>query len=201
MKKIIYVMLSVMVFVSSLPVNAMESVNPTITYYKMPYVSEYQKRNEIEKELRKWYNLSNQAIINIKAGDKFTQDFSPMDKKELVGTVHKTEFLGAAGNQYSKGVYFKDGGYIYWREGGPTVSVSFGLSGGIFSVSVSVGNKSDGVTGYAAYCKPEMWCKLYVTKDLEISRYYYEIDDVASGLKTSGYYNQAVTLGVTLETY
>ncbi len=36
MKKIIYVMLSVMVFVSSLPVNAMESVNPTITYSIFP---------------------------------------------------------------------------------------------------------------------------------------------------------------------
>lgn len=214
MKKTIFSLILGVLF-SSLPltVSAVEIENSSRTeesietYYEMPHLSEEEEQKIVEEELKNQLDLSDNVIIKLsKVGEEDIQidsDLSPGFSTlgtTPVGTTYKTANLGYAGNQTANGVYFNNGGYIYWQDGGRNVSVSFGLSGQTFSVGVSVGVKSPSVTGYGAYCKPKVYCKLRVQKDLKITRYYYDITDVMTGIRTTGYYNQATTRGIKLLT-
>lgn len=80
------------------------------------------------------------------------------------------KYIGPAGGQPSNGTVFETGGGFYWNDGGNNVSVSFGLSTGPVSLSVSVG-KVGGTTGIYAAAPTNKACKLQIYKDITVYKY------------------------------
>jgi len=79
---------------------------------------------------------------------------------------------GYAGNQPSKGTKFPTGGGFYWSDkGGPSVSISVGIAGQLFSVGASLGNSSNGSGKFVTVPSKNYYYKLYVEKKLKIRRY------------------------------
>lgn len=175
---------------------AYENDVDTITHYDFPEVSDDEVRQQVKEIIKEKYNLYSIENIKVYSAEDLINEHKIMPREvTLVGTAYKySEEIGWAKNQYPNGVSFQYGGYLYWEDDNSNdVSVDFSIGGYGFSVGVSVGSKTDGVTGYASWCPANTRCKLKVFKDLKIQRWYVETQVSGGGIYRD-YVNTVVTM-------
>ena len=136
-----------------------------------------EKKAQILEQLRKKYNLTDTANMYIEEVKDDDISMLRFDQSK-VGTTTKTVDLGRASNQpYS--VSFEKGGYIYWHDGEPTVSVSFSINGGLYSVGISLGFVQSSVSGYSMYVAPGESAILGVRRQVKFTRWHIVGEDPA----------------------
>lgn len=175
------------------------SENPIeiIDSYEFEDVTEEEKIEAVKEEIKKKYNLESTEGLKITRADEESPSLiKPRYSQTPVGEAIKTVNLGAAGGQLKEGVTFQYGGTIYWTEGGGTTSVSFSIGGAGYSIGVSIGNKSAGVTAYGMNCPAGVKTKMGVQKKIKFTRWHCE--GLVNG---STYINEYINTQVALNIY
>lgn len=135
-KLLIFVVSFLMVFTVIVPVSAQES-NDTYIYY----LSE----NEVEANLNEDFENIIESLSSTKSAR--IPEYSSYKYEEQTPVYRSVS--GWAGNCPVGGVQYPKGGMIYWNpNGGPSVSVSLGVSYGNVSIGLSLGVRSDSTTAY-----------------------------------------------------
>lgn len=117
-------------------------------------------------------------IASAAGDDDDTGTVSPMAhdveyKRDRIGSETDYDvYAGPANGQPVNGTIFTSPGGFHWSDGGlfNSVTVSFGVSFGRFSTSVSVGSVG-GTTGKLISAPTGVRCKLYVYRDITCTRY------------------------------
>lgn len=101
--------------------------NEILSSYTFDEKTEEERMKIIEDEFMQLNGLDSMGDIRIIPIEEEMEisDIAPYYTQTKLGEQTKTMSLGAAGNQYQNGVTFDTGGYIYWQDGGSTVSVFF----------------------------------------------------------------------------
>mgnify|MGYP001417866254 CR=1 FL=1 len=104
-----------------------------------------------EEEIQK--NLLEDAIRLVKENEESQGNIRPMQNMNYEYKQVETKYgsaTGYPGNQPAGGVYYKDGGSIFWTpSGGPNVSVSVSFSNGLVSVGIGLGARTASQTIYS----------------------------------------------------
>jgi hypothetical protein len=139
------------------------------------YVNDELTTNEIKAQIKASLKetLSEEQLENLIIEEEVSNSNISLRSlnQDPVGSQRKTVYLGAAGGQ-SGPVIFPSGGTINWQDGGASISCSFSINGGLYSVGVSVGYITSGVTGYSVWVNPGVRYLLGVKKDVTATRWH-----------------------------
>lgn len=187
MKKLIYALFSVVIIFL---------LNTTNVYAMNLNMKEYE-----EQKYEKFYDLSEEEIyrneqeqineylnrLNNKRNPEYDYEYVSKPSGSPV-TVKKG--IGFAGGQPSNGTVFNSPGGFLWQDGGYNQSVSIGIGGKLFSISVSAG-KVNATTGIYISAPAKVPVKLYVSKDIKSQKYIVYRKNIATGSMT--YYSEHYT--------
>lgn len=149
--------------------------------YELPVMSDEELIQQVEEYLQNKYS---DESIHVKSQSPSGLNVDSIQATPgmtlLASSNYVKKEIGEAANQPKNGVVFSNGGSIYWQDSSDSVDV--GLSAGVynFSVSISVGRRSEGVTGYSVNCPANIACKLYISKDITVE-VYHVVYEVGSG--------------------
>lgn len=123
-------------------------------------------------------------------------------KRTLVSSESIDETpIGFASGQPANGTIFTSPGGFFWNDGGlfNSVDISFSVSWGIVSASVSVG--STGTTGESISAPTNTRCKLFIYKEFTVDRYanYERVRGSTGAWTFTGYEDIVTTTGHRLE--
>lgn len=182
MKKIIVTLIGFCLFAFNSSISGLAYSNrkpANISEYVLSLPSAEVIDQQVESEIAR-LNSSSNGIQPMVTGINYEYVLLRSD------TVVKKPIDYAYNQQINGVVFINYPGYIYWIDGGTPENFSLNLGYGPISISVSPGNKSNIVGGYAALCPANIACKLFVYRDLLVSRY--AVYKIQYGVRTFAYY-------------
>ncbi|WP_455089518.1 hypothetical protein [Peptoanaerobacter stomatis] len=184
-KKIMLILLITALFVSSINVYALDTIERNNIYVKTILKSQEEIDKEFEQQMEDYINNLESKI----SSNYLNNEMKPQDHSRYV-----TEFVGstrrwfgpyrAGGQNYGPVSFPTYGGMIYWEEGsGPDVGVGVTIAGKHIGFTINVGSrKMDGVKGYSVNVPSYGSWYLYVNMQVEVRRY--DVYKISNGRKT-----------------
>lgn len=127
------------------------------------------EKEQIDKYLESIKSTSSKSDIMPK-NPEYDYEYISRPSGSPVTAVGKD--IGWAGGQLSGGYVFQNGkGTFNWSDGGYDTSISLGVGGQIFSISVSAGKKVSGIGELGIEVQQGRYAKLWIRKDIKSQKH------------------------------